>query len=90
MGIGSIGVTGFLLILLVGLLLFGPSKLPELGRAFGKTLREFKNGAREMMSEEEEAETRRKEVGSSSSNRTTLEHERADERSEQDSRRLPD
>lgn len=45
----GIGVTGFILLVLIGLLLFGPNKLPELGRAFGKTLREFKNGAREVM-----------------------------------------
>lgn len=56
----GIGTTGFILIVLVALLLFGPSKLPELGRAFGRTLREFKNGAKEMMSEEEE--NTRKEV----------------------------
>jgi sec-independent protein translocase protein TatA len=45
----NIGATGLILIVLVALLLFGPSKLPELGRAFGRTLREFKNGAREIM-----------------------------------------
>ncbi|MEF3304507.1 twin-arginine translocase TatA/TatE family subunit [Paenibacillus sp. GYB003] len=45
----NIGATGFILIILVALLLFGPSKLPELGRAFGRTLREFKNGAKEIM-----------------------------------------
>ncbi|MCR8643594.1 twin-arginine translocase TatA/TatE family subunit [Paenibacillus sp. N1-5-1-14] len=49
---GSIGFTEFLLIGIVLLLLFGPKKLPELGRAFGKTLREFKNGARNMMEED--------------------------------------
>ncbi|PTM58181.1 twin-arginine translocase TatA/TatE family subunit [Desmospora activa] len=43
MGLGSIGLPGFLLILLVALLLFGPSKLPELGRAAGRTLKEFKD-----------------------------------------------
>jgi sec-independent protein translocase protein TatA len=43
----GIGITGFLLIALIALLLFGPSKLPELGRAIGKTLREFKKGANE-------------------------------------------
>ncbi|CAG7625149.1 Sec-independent protein translocase protein TatA [Paenibacillus solanacearum] len=32
-----------ILIVLVALLLFGPSKLPELGRGFGKMLREFKD-----------------------------------------------
>ena len=46
------GTVGILLIVLVGLLLFGPSKLPELGRAFGRTLREFKSGARDLVTEE--------------------------------------
>jgi sec-independent protein translocase protein TatA len=32
-----------LIIVLVALLLFGPNKLPELGRSFGKMFREFKN-----------------------------------------------
>jgi sec-independent protein translocase protein TatA len=45
----GIGTTGIILIVLVALLLFGPSKLPELGRAFGRTLREFKSGSRELM-----------------------------------------
>ncbi|WP_442601862.1 twin-arginine translocase TatA/TatE family subunit [Paenibacillus sp. KN14-4R] len=49
---GSIGFTEFLLIGIVLLLLFGPKKLPELGRAFGKTLREFKNGARNIMEDD--------------------------------------
>mgnify|MGYP001416518347 FL=1 len=48
-----IGVPGLILILIVALLLFGPNKLPELGRAFGKTLREFKKGAREVMSDDD-------------------------------------
>lgn len=42
-----------LLIAVVALLLFGPNKLPELGRAFGKTLKEFKDGTRGLLSEEE-------------------------------------
>lgn len=45
----GIGVTGFILLALIALLLFGPNKLPELGRAFGRTLKEFKAGARDMM-----------------------------------------
>lgn len=49
----GIGPTGLLIIVLVGLLLFGPSKLPELGRAFGRTLKEFKNGAKELTMENE-------------------------------------
>jgi sec-independent protein translocase protein TatA len=56
----NIGVTGFILLVLVALLLFGPSKLPELGRAFGRTLREFKSGAREMMDEDEKPAAKEK------------------------------
>ncbi len=52
MGLGSIGLGGLILILVVVLLLFGPSKLPELGRAFGKTLREFKKGASDIMNDD--------------------------------------
>ena len=38
----GIGAGEFALILIVGLIVFGPSKLPELGRSLGKLLREFK------------------------------------------------
>lgn len=48
----NIGLPTLLFILLIALLLFGPSKLPELGRAFGKTLREFKKGAKEIIDDE--------------------------------------
>ncbi len=52
--LGNIGLPTLILIVIVALLVFGPNKLPELGRAFGKTLREFKKGAKEMLDEEEE------------------------------------
>jgi sec-independent protein translocase protein TatA len=48
----GIGVTGFILLVLVALLLFGPNKLPELGRAFGRTLREFKAGAKDLIDDD--------------------------------------
>lgn len=38
----NIGVPGLILILVLALIIFGPNKLPEIGRAFGKSLREFK------------------------------------------------
>ena len=37
-----------LIILIVALLIFGPSRLPELGRSLGKSLNEFRRGTREM------------------------------------------
>jgi len=45
--IGSIGVPGLILILIIALVVFGPRKLPEIGSAFGRTLSEFKRGARD-------------------------------------------
>jgi len=48
---GGIGASGIILLVLIALLLFGPNKLPELGRAFGRTLREFKKGANDLMDE---------------------------------------
>ena len=38
----GIGAGEFIVILIVGLIVFGPSKLPEVGRAIGKALREFR------------------------------------------------
>ncbi|MFP5113214.1 twin-arginine translocase TatA/TatE family subunit [Bacillaceae bacterium C204] len=38
----NIGVPGLILILIVALVVFGPNKLPEVGRAFGRSIREFK------------------------------------------------
>ena len=38
----GIGAGEFIVILIVGLIVFGPGKLPEVGRAIGKALREFR------------------------------------------------
>jgi sec-independent protein translocase protein TatA len=48
----NIGIPGLIIILVVALLIFGPNKLPELGRAFGRTLREFKEGTKELMKDD--------------------------------------
>lgn len=45
--------THLLLLVIAALLLFGPSKLPELGRSFGTMLKEFKRGARGDIIEDE-------------------------------------
>lgn len=44
----NIGVPGLIIILVVALIIFGPKKLPELGRAVGTTLKEFKKSTREL------------------------------------------
>ena len=50
----NIGVPGLVLILIIALVIFGPSKLPEIGRAFGRTLSEFKSATKSLVEEEEE------------------------------------
>ncbi|RJE87673.1 twin-arginine translocase TatA/TatE family subunit [Paenibacillus sp. 1011MAR3C5] len=76
---GGIGATGIILLVLVALLLFGPNKLPELGRAFGKTLREFKSGARDIMDDNDRRD--------SDKNRTEVNRS---EHNEKENKRLPD
>lgn len=61
----NIGVAGLLMILVVVLILFGPSKLPELGRAVGRTLFEFKSSARELVQDLKEDEETEKEKSKS-------------------------
>ncbi|WP_311439524.1 twin-arginine translocase TatA/TatE family subunit [Mesobacillus foraminis] len=43
--VSNIGVPGFILIIITALIIFGPNKLPELGRVLGKSIREFKRAA---------------------------------------------
>ncbi len=43
----SIGFPELLLILFIALLIFGPRKLPELGSALGRTIKEFRKGVKE-------------------------------------------
>jgi sec-independent protein translocase protein TatA len=40
----GIGTPGIIVLVLLALILFGPKKLPEFGRALGNTFREFKKG----------------------------------------------
>lgn len=56
MRIFGIGIQELLIILLICLLIFGAAKLPEIGRALGKTIKEFKKSMKEIGSEEEEEE----------------------------------
>ncbi|WP_066174865.1 twin-arginine translocase TatA/TatE family subunit [Bacillus marinisedimentorum] len=61
--LSNIGVPGLILILVIALVIFGPSKLPEIGKAFGSTLKEFKKATNDMISqgEKKEDETEKKE-----------------------------
>lgn len=45
----NIGVPGLIIILILALIIFGPTKLPQLGRAVGQTLKEFKTSTQDIM-----------------------------------------
>ena len=47
-GMGPIGFQELILILVIALVVFGPKKLPELGRSLGKTLAEFRRASNEI------------------------------------------
>lgn len=52
--LGNIGIPGLILILVIALIIFGPKKLPEMGRAVGQTLKEFKKSTKELTSDFED------------------------------------
>ena len=52
MPFANIGVPGLILILVIALVIFGPNKLPELGRAAGRTLKEFKSATKDLMDDD--------------------------------------
>ena len=52
--LSAISPFAVVIICVVALLLFGPKKLPELGRAMGTTLREFKKGTSGLLEDDDE------------------------------------
>jgi len=52
------GFHGFdlIVILIIALLIFGPKKLPEMGSAIGKSIKEFRKGMNELTAHKEEEE----------------------------------
>ena len=47
---GPIGLPELVIIFIVALIIFGPRKLPELGRSLGKSIQEFKRASNELRS----------------------------------------
>ncbi|MFC4387611.1 twin-arginine translocase TatA/TatE family subunit [Gracilibacillus marinus] len=50
--LSNIGFPGLILILIIALVIFGPSKLPEIGKAVGTSLKEFKKATKDIMSDD--------------------------------------
>jgi TatA/E family protein of Tat protein translocase len=51
---GNIGLPELLIIMAIALLIFGPKKLPEVGRSIGKAIREFRKTTDEIKDKFEE------------------------------------
>jgi sec-independent protein translocase protein TatA len=51
MNIFGIGLPEMIVILVIALLIFGPKKLPEIGRSLGKTIRSFQEASKEFENE---------------------------------------
>ncbi len=52
----GIGFTELIVILVIILILFGPGKLPEIGKALGRGIREFKDAQKDMRNGKEDSE----------------------------------
>lgn len=56
----NLGIGSVILIVLVALIIFGPKKLPELGRAAGSTLREFRKATKGLMDDDDDTSSKKK------------------------------
>ncbi|EGQ3317302.1 twin-arginine translocase TatA/TatE family subunit [Staphylococcus pseudintermedius] len=55
--LGMASPTGLIIISVIALILFGPKKLPQFGRATGSTLREFKSATEHITEDDESLDT---------------------------------
>jgi sec-independent protein translocase protein TatA len=69
---GSIGMPELIIILVIALIIFGPRKLPELGKSLGRSLNEFKRASTDLQNTleqeirlEEQKEKQAKDTGPS-------------------------
>lgn len=58
-----IGATELILVLALALIIFGPGKLPDLGKAVGKSIREFRRSSSEIIDDAEPVAGKEKSEG---------------------------
>ncbi len=47
----GLGAPELIVILIIALLVFGPKRLPDMGRSLGKAIREFRNAGKEIQND---------------------------------------
>jgi sec-independent protein translocase protein TatA len=73
---GSIGWQGLVVILIILLLVFGPKRLPEMGRSIGRGMREFKDSLSGSGDDDEDDRQRRLEAPEDEASVTSSARER--------------
>ena len=73
--LGSIGMPELLVIFVIALVVFGPRRMPELGRSLGRTIAEFKRATSELqntLEREIELDAKQKDSAPAVASETTL------------------
>lgn len=60
--LGTFGMPELIIIAIIAILIFGPKKLPQFGKAIGETIKELKNAGKEFRGIQEDAAAIEKEI----------------------------
>lgn len=63
MQFGGLGLWEILIIILIALIIFGPKKIPELARAMGEAVREFRRASSQITEEDETSKKKESNTG---------------------------